>query len=83
MKKMFSVLSVVIGLCFAYPALAADQPMKMNMETAKTMMSSDGTISKDSFMKHGGTQAQWEKMDLDKNGLLDAKEIKLGFTEKY
>ena len=82
MRKVFSVLSAVICLSLTYPALAAGQPMKMDMAMAKTMMSSDGTISKDSFMKHGGTQAQWDKMDLDKNGTLDAKEIKLGFTEK-
>ena len=82
MRKVFSVLSAVIGLSLTYPALAAGQPMKMDMAMAKMMMSSDGTISKDSFMKHGGTQAQWDKMDLDKSGTLDAKEIKLGFTEK-
>jgi len=82
MRKVFSVLSAVICMSLTYPALAAGQPMKMDMAMAKTMMSSDGTISKDSFMKHGGTQAQWDKMDLDKSGTLDAKEIKLGFTEK-
>ena len=82
MKKLFPVLAVAVCMSLTGPVLAQEHKMKMNMETAKTMMSKDGTISKESFMKHGGTEAQWDKMDLNKDSMLDAHEIKVGFNEK-
>ena len=82
MKKLFPALAVAVCMSLAGPVLAEAYKMKLNMETAKTMMSNDGTISKESFMKHGGTEAQWNKMDLNKDSRLDANEIKSGFNEK-
>ncbi len=75
------IAAACISLALSVNA-AETQPMQMNMATAKTMMGADGTISKDSFMKHGGNEAAWTKMDLNKDGKLDANEIKLGFNDK-
>ena len=42
----------------------------------------DGMITKDEYMKHSNDMAAWTKMDTNKDGVLDAKEIQAGFNSK-
>lgn len=54
-----------------------------NMSTAKIMdANNDGMITKDEYMKHSSDMAAWTKMDTNKDGVLDAKEIQAGFNSK-
>ena len=42
----------------------------------------DGKITKEEYMKHSKDMAAWEKMDANKDGVLDEKEIEAGFNNK-
>ncbi len=54
-----------------------------NDVTAKIMdANNDGMITKEEYMKHSNDMAAWDKMDTNKDGMLDANEIKVGFNQK-
>ena len=54
-----------------------------NMGMAKSMdADNDGKITKTEYMKQSNDMAAWEKMDTNKDGTLDEKEIQFGFTDK-
>lgn len=61
------------------PAFAAG----FNMSTAQIMdANKDGNITKEEYMKQSNDMAAWAKMDTNKDGMLDANEIKAGFNDK-
>ena len=54
-----------------------------NMKNAQEMDENhDGKITKAEYMKHSKDMAAWAKMDTNKDGVLDAKEIRQGFNSK-
>ncbi len=54
-----------------------------NMGMAKQMdANNDGKITKEEYMKQSNDMAAWTKMDANKDGVLDAQEIKAGFSDK-
>lgn len=54
-----------------------------NSAMAKTMdADQDGKITKEEYMKHSSDMAAWNKMDTNKDGVLDQQEIQVGFTDK-
>ena len=56
---------------------------QFNMATSHIMdVDKDGKITKAEYMKHSNDMAAWEKMDANKDGMLDENEIKAGFTDK-
>ncbi|HOW74324.1 MAG TPA: hypothetical protein PK959_00030 [Candidatus Competibacteraceae bacterium] len=64
-------------------ALSTAFAQGFNMSTAKIMdANQDGTITKEEYMKHSNDMAAWTKMDTNKDGVLDAQEIKVGFNDK-
>ena len=64
-------------------ALSAAFAQGFNMKTAETMDENhDGMITKEEYMKHSNDMAAWAKMDTNKDGMLDANEIKVGFNQK-
>jgi len=71
------------GALFAALAMNAAFAQGFNMSTAKIMdADKDGKITKEEYMKHSKDMAAWEKMDTNKDGMLDEKEIKVGFNDK-
>lgn len=71
------------GALFAALAMNAAFAQGFNMSTAKIMdADKDGKITKEEYMKHSKDMAAWEKMDTNKDGMLDEKEIKIGFNDK-
>ncbi len=64
-------------------ALSTAFAQGFNMKTAEVMdANSDGKITKEEYMKHSNDMAAWTKMDTNKDGVLDEKEIKAGFSDK-
>ena len=74
-KLIFALIS---GLVLS-PAFAQG----FNSAMAKTMdADQDGKITKAEYMKHSSDMAAWTKMDTNKDGILDEREIQYGFTDK-
>ncbi len=74
-KSVFVLMSVfALNVAFAEP---------FNMGTAKLMDENhDGKITKQEYMKHSSDMAAWAKMDMNKDDMLDEKEIQAGFNNK-
>lgn len=74
-KLIFALISSLI--------LSAAFAQGFNSAMAKTMdTDQDGKITKEEYMKHSSDMTAWAKMDINKDGVLDQKEIQLGFTDK-
>jgi EF hand len=79
MKTLTKLTFVLISGLTLSPAFAAG----FNQSTAHTMdANKDGNITKEEYMKQSNDMAAWEKMDTNKDGMLDANEIKVGFNDK-
>lgn len=79
MKTLTKLTFVLISGLTLSTAFAAG----FNMSTAQTMdANKDGNITKEEYMKHSNDMAAWAKMDTNKDGMLDANEIKIGFSDK-
>ncbi|MFO1423316.1 MAG: EF-hand domain-containing protein [Candidatus Competibacteraceae bacterium] len=64
-------------------ALSAAFAQGFNMKTAEMMDENhDGMITKEEYMKHSKDMAAFDKMDTNKDGVLDANEIRIGFNQK-
>jgi len=76
--------SKLIGALMAGLAMSSAFAVQgFNMSTAHTMdADKDGKITKEEYMKHSKDMAAWEKMDTNKDGVLDQSEIKIGFNDK-
>ena len=74
-KLAFTLIAgLALSTAFAEP---------FNMATAKMMdADNDGVITKEEYMKHSNDMEAWAKMDTNKDGKLDAKEIQAGFNSK-
>jgi len=80
MKKSIKLTGALIAALVMNAAFAAQG---FNMSTAHIMdADKDGKITKEEYMKHSKDMAAWEKMDTNKDGMLDEKEIKIGFNDK-
>ncbi len=78
--KALSKLAFVLISGLALNVASAEP---FNMKTSHIMdANKDGNITKEEYMKHSNDMAAWEKMDTNKDGMLDANEIKFGFTDK-
>lgn len=79
MKTSNKLTFVLISGLVLSPAFAQG----FNSAMAKTMdADQDGKITKEEYMKHSSDMAAWNKMDTNKDGVLDQKEIQLGFNDK-
>ncbi len=79
MKTSNKLIFVLISGLVLSPAFAQG----FNSAMAKTMdADQDGKITKEEYMKHSSDMAAWNKMDTNKDGVLDQKEIQLGFNDK-
>ena len=80
MKKSIKLTGALFAALAMSAAFAAQG---FNMSTAHIMdADKDGKITKEEYMKHSKDMAAWEKMDTNKDGMLDEKEIKIGFNDK-
>lgn len=80
MKKSIKLTGALI---VALAMNAAFAVQGFNMSTAHIMdADKDGKITKEEYMKHSKDMAAWEKMDTNKDGMLDENEIKTGFNDK-
>lgn len=79
MKTLTKLTFVLISSLTLNSAFAAG----FNMSTAQIMdADKDGNITKEEYMKQSNDMTAWAKMDTNKDGMLDANEIKLGFNDK-
>ncbi len=79
MKTSSKLIFVLISSLIMSAAFAQGFTRSM----AKTMdADQDGKITQEEYMKHSSDMAAWTKMDTNKDGILDEREIQYGFTDK-